>query len=188
VVRGRWPELDPPYGADAAATMAIGQLLCDHTADAVELVSRALEHAEDGFFAPVTSRRVLGLAERLTGNPARAAAMLGEAASIAADIGLPTMDMECRVYQAQGVAALGRRDEALALMRAVAHRARDASSVLNEVWAWTVEGAVLSTTDPAASPPPARQALGDGIDDLLALAAQPVEVREAALAQLLARS
>ena len=36
-----------------------------------------------------------------------------------------------------------------------------------------------------AETPPARRTVGEGIDDLVALAAQPIEVREAALGQLL---
>jgi hypothetical protein len=38
----------------------------------------------------------------------------------------------------------------------------------------------------ASDRPPAYHALGDGIDDLLALASQPAEAREAVITQLLA--
>lgn len=38
----------------------------------------------------------------------------------------------------------------------------------------------------AADRPAPHHAVGDGIDDLLALGAQPVEVREAAIGQLIA--
>jgi predicted ATPase len=151
LVASRWPAVDHPAGADAVATLAMGTLLCGDAREATALATAALVHADAGVYAPATLRRVLAFAARAEGDRDRAAAMLDEATRAAARHGVPTMEMECIVFRAQDVAASGRPDEALDDVRAVAEQARTAGSILNEVWARTVEGAIVAADDPEAA-------------------------------------
>jgi hypothetical protein len=89
-------------------------------------------------------RRVLALAARGRGDHAAAEVMLADAAESAARSGITTIDLECRTYRAQDLAELGRPGEALEIVRSVAESARQCGSILNEVWARTVEASVLA--------------------------------------------
>jgi predicted ATPase len=143
----RWPDASVPYGADARATFAMGQLLCGHTEDAVAVATSALEDTEASVWAPAALRRVLGLAARIRGDHATSQSLLADAALAAREHGIPTMDLECQVYRAQDLVALGRAGEALDIVRTVAEQARALPSTLNEIWARTVEASALSALD-----------------------------------------
>lgn len=163
LVMARWPDTSATHSSDAMATYAMGKLLCGHVEEAEVIASRALHHTEGSWAAATGLRRVLGLAARYRGDHARAEELLGRAAAAAADGGLVTMDLECRVYRAQDLAALGRDEEALQITRAVAAEAVRRRSILNEIWARTVEASVL-----AARSSPDADGTGHALDDAAA--------------------
>ena len=153
LVTGRWPEPELPGGAGAAATFAIALFLCGNTSEAVEIAERALPAVGTSVFAAVALRRVLALAARSEGDHERADALLAESVALAVEADVPTIAMECEVYRAQDVAAGGDTDRALLMVRGVGQAALDATSVVNELWARTVEGAALVAAGaPAAAP------------------------------------
>lgn len=143
-VLARWPDPSVRHGADAAATYAMGLLLSGRPDDARAIATRALPHTDLSLLAAPNLRRVLALVARADGDYARAAELLDDAAAVAAAGGIVTIDLECRTYRAQDLARLGRSTEALEIVRAVADRAREQRSILNEVWACTVEASILA--------------------------------------------
>ncbi len=147
LVTSRWPAATGPLGADAAATYAMATLLSGDTTRAVAIAEAALTAASASIFAGLALRRVLALVARADADHGRAAELLGEAVAIAEEADVPTLAMECEVYRAQDVAAAGDAEQALAMVRSVGAAARDATSVLNEIWAGTVEGALLVAAD-----------------------------------------
>jgi len=142
-VRERWPDPAAPHGADAAATYAMALLLDGQVETAQEVAAGALAHTDASVLAAPNLRRVLALAARAAGHHEQAEVLLDEAAAAAAERGIVTVDLECRAYRAQDLARLGRSGEALEIVRTVAGLARQHRSILNEVWARTVEAAIL---------------------------------------------
>jgi len=140
----RWPDPAAPHGADAAATYAMAMLLSGRTEPARHIATAALDHTDASVLAAPGLRRVLALADRLDGDHRRAAERLAEAAEAAAQRGIVTVDLECQAYRAQDLAESGRAEEALEIVRAVTVRAREQRSILNEIWARTVEASVLA--------------------------------------------
>ena len=139
----RWPDTSVAHGADAAATYAMSALLCGQTEEARRIAFAALPDTGASVLASSGLRRILGLAARIDGDHQQAEAMLAEAAEHAAEQGIVTVDLECRVYRAQDLATLGRHDEALEIVRTVAELAHRNRSIINEVWARTVEASIL---------------------------------------------
>jgi predicted ATPase len=140
----RWPDPAAAHGADAAATYAMGLLLGGRVEAARTVATGALPHTDASLLAAPNLRRVLALVARADGDHERAEVLLAEAALAAAATGIVTVDLECRTYRAQDLAVLGRPAEALEIVRSVADLARDHRSILNEVWARTVEAAILA--------------------------------------------
>jgi predicted ATPase len=144
-VMARWPDPSGPHGADAAATYAMGLLLDGRTRAATAVATAALAHTASSVMAAPNLRRVLALAARCDGDHTMAEQLLAEAVDAAVRDGLVTVELECRTYRAQDLTALGRPAEALEIVRAVAEQARDHQSILNEVWARTVEASILAS-------------------------------------------
>jgi predicted ATPase len=147
----RWPDPILPFGPDAAATLATALLRLGRVGDAVATAERVLPRADGALFAPVTLRRTLGLAARATGDHERALRWFAEAAAEARARRVTTMELECDVFRAQVLADIGGREEPLRIVRDVATAAAHLGSPLNELWARSIEGAVLAATDPEAA-------------------------------------
>jgi predicted ATPase len=143
-VVARWPDPALRHGADAAATYAMSLLLDGQTNAATSVATAALPHTAESVMAAPNLRRVLALAARGRGDHAAAEGLLADAAELAARSGISTIDLECRTYRAQDLAELGRSAEALEIVRSVAESARQRGSILNEVWARTVEASILA--------------------------------------------
>jgi predicted ATPase len=159
----RWPDPARPFAPDAAATLATAQLRLGRVDEAIATAERALPHAEEALFAAVTLRRTLGLAARAAGAHERALHWFAEASAEARARGVATMALECDVFRAQALADGGEREEPLRIVREVAATARAGAagdgSPLNELWARTVEGAVLAAMEPASAVPVVEAAL-----------------------------
>jgi tetratricopeptide (TPR) repeat protein len=155
----RWPDPTPPFGPDAAATLATALLRLGRVDDAVEHAKQALPAADAALLAPVTLRRTLGLAARATGDHELALTWFGEAGGEARARQVHTLALECDVFRAQALADLGRPEESLRIVRTAAAAARAIDSVINELWARTIEGVVLVALDPVAAVPVVEETL-----------------------------
>ena len=140
-----------------------GKLLCGHSAEAQQLAEGALPKAAGSWAAATGLRRVLALAARYRGDHEQAATLLEEAANAAAETGAVTFDLECRTYRAQDLAAMGHTDEALDIVEAIAADAAGRGSILNEIWARTVQASVLSTAATPGAVAQARQVAADAL-------------------------
>jgi predicted ATPase len=143
----RWPDPAARHGADAAATYALALLLGGRMNEARAIAAGALPHTDASVMAAPNLRRVLAFVARAEGDRTLSESLLAEAAAVAAADGIVTIDLECRTYRAQDLAGLGRADEALEIVRTVAELAREHRSILNEVWARTVEASILAGTE-----------------------------------------
>ena len=151
----RWDDPTLPGWADAAATTATCRYLTGRPQEAIDLAWRALEHAGAAHYAPCTLRRVIGHARVSLGDLEGAIAILSEAIEVAADR-VPALAMEMTVSRAELQAAVagpslrtsGAADALIDAVRAVADDAARRGSVVNEIWARTVEATIFSRTDP----------------------------------------
>jgi hypothetical protein len=155
----RWPEPTLPFGPDAAATLATARLRLGRVEEAVATAEQVLPGAQGAMFAPVTLRRTLGLAARAVGDHERALRWFAEGAAEARAVRVTTMELECEVFRAQVLADMGGREEPLRIVRDVATAAAALGSPLNELWARSIEGAVLAATDPLAAAQVVEEAL-----------------------------
>jgi non-specific serine/threonine protein kinase len=172
LVVARWPGPEGTNAADALATLAMAKLLCGQPEEALALAEAALPHTDGSWGAAVGLRRVMALAARYRADHTAAEALLAEASSAAAAIGFVTMDLECRAYRAQDLAALGRREEALGIVREVALAGARQRSILNEIWARTVEASILLDTGGSAGE-------DSGVERARAVAADALAASEA---------
>lgn len=150
----RWDDPTQPGWADAAATTATCRYLAGRPEDAMALAWRALEHVGDARYAPCTLRRVVAHARVALGDLDGAIGVMSEAIEVAAGR-VPALAMEMTVSRAEVVAgAAGSAvtpaltDELLTAVRAVAAEASEGGSVVNEIWARSVEASLLSRVDP----------------------------------------
>lgn len=147
----RWPDPSHALWPDAMATLATATLMLGDIDDGVALAESALPHAATSFFAPVTLRRMLGLAAQASGDHERAAMLFAAASAAARQSGAMAMAMESDVLRAQSLSLAGRHDDALDEVRRVRNEAEAGSAQINSVFAAIVEGLVLATSDPIAA-------------------------------------
>lgn len=141
---GRWPNPSGPFGADAASVVATARLFHGDLAGARTLARSALEYEGDSVFAAVTLRRALGHIARFERRHAEAADWFEAASTAGFDRGIPTLAIASTAYQAQDVAATGRVQEALDLIRGAVSAAVTLGSPLTELLTRTVEASILS--------------------------------------------
>jgi predicted ATPase len=183
----RWRDPGAAMWPDAAATVATCRYLLGRPHEAIELAEEALPAASSSPFAPVTLRRVIGLARRALGDTDGPLAAFSEGATEARTRGLVAMAMELDVAHALVLADTGKFEEALSQVRASRDEARRQGSDINEVFAASAEGYILLRTD--------TDTAMDVILDALATArrigypaARSVNLRSLALAHLAAGS
>lgn len=151
----RWDDPALPGWADAAATTSTCRYLAGRPDEAIDLAWRALDHADGAHYAPCTLRRVIGHARVAIGDLEGAVAILSEAIDIAHDR-VPALAMEMIVSRAELVATIAEGsagagdvlDAQLATVRGVAMEAARTGSVVNEIWARSVEATIVARTDP----------------------------------------
>lgn len=158
----RWDGPSLPGWADAAATLATCRYLSGRPQDAIDLAQLALEHAGDAHYAPCTLRRVIGHSRVALGDLHGAVEILSEAIELATER-VPSLAMEMLVSRAEvaTTAAPGGQglDDLLEQVRAVATEAAEVGSVVNEVWARSVEATLVSRIDPARAREVAKETL-----------------------------
>jgi predicted ATPase len=153
-VLARWDDPTLPGWADAAATTATCRYLAGRPNDAIDLAWRALEHADSAHYAPCTLRRVIGHARVAIGDLDGAVTILSDAIDIACDR-VPALAMEMVVSRAELVATLVEGtadprvalDEQLVVVREVAVESARSGSVVNEIWARSVEATLVGRID-----------------------------------------
>jgi hypothetical protein len=158
----RWDDPALPGWADAAATTATCRYLSGRPQDAIDLASLALANVGTAHFAPCTLRRVIGQARVARGDLDGAIAILSDAIEVARDR-VPALAMEMTVSRAELMAtatpSTPAMDELLGTVRAVAAEAVASGSIVNEIWAKSVEATLLARSDPAQAREIASQAL-----------------------------
>ena len=147
----RWPDAQQPFWSDAMASLATATLMLGDIDTAVAHAESALPHARTSPFAPVTLRRVLGLAAQAAGDHERAATTFAATAEAARASEAGAMAMEADVLRAQALSLSGHRAEALDILRASRREAAAGGWDVNSAFAAIVEGLVLLPTDGTAA-------------------------------------
>lgn len=148
-VLARWPGIDHPLWADAAATAATCRYMLGDDRRAIELAEAALTRAEGSPFAGATLRRAIAQARRASGDAEGALRWFEDAAETAERLGLQAMAHESRAARAQILADLGRLDESLHAIEATRAAADMAGLEVSTAWARAVEGSIRLRVDPA---------------------------------------
>jgi predicted ATPase len=156
----RWAGTDTALGPHVAAVHAMGKLLGGDLDAAEQLAKAAMADTAEVGTDRSWLQRVLGLAARYRGDRAAAADLLEQAARAAAELGAVTYALECRTYRSQDIAALGRVEEALATLEAIAAESAARRSIINEIAARTFQAEILAGVRPTEGLPIARDALG----------------------------
>ena len=165
----RWDDPTLPGWADAAATAATCRYLAGRPHEAIDLAWRALEHAGSTHYAPCTLRRVIGHSRAAIDDLPGAIAILSESIELATDR-VPALAMEMIVTRAELTATLDDTnaaaliDEQLTAVRAVAADAARSGSIVNEIWARSVEATLVSRLDPTLARRLAEDALAAARD------------------------
>jgi predicted ATPase len=157
----RWRDPGAPMWPDAVATVATCRYLLGRPGEAIELAEQALAVADPSPFAPVTLRRVIGLARRALGDTTTSLAVFAEGAAQARARDLTAMAMELDVAHAIVTGDIGDIDEALAEVRASRDEAARRHADINVAFADASEGYILLRCDPVAAIPVIEAALAD---------------------------
>ena len=131
----RWNDPTAPFWPDAAATVATCYNLLGRYDDAIDLATRALDHADQSDFAPVTLRRALAQTTRRLGRREEACRWFGAGAVAAESSAVPGLAMVLRVDEAILVSELGDPDRAEGMIAAVADQAERSGADINRAWA-----------------------------------------------------
>lgn len=158
----RWDDPSLPGWADAAATAATCRYLAGRPVEAIELAERALPHGDGSPYARCTLRRVIGHARVAIGDVEGAVAILSEAIDLSRDQ-VPSLVMEMTVSRAALAAGASTSAEVIAeqldIVRDVAADAGRSGSVVNEIWARSVEASLVARADPSHARDLAQAAL-----------------------------
>jgi len=180
----RWPSVDHPLRADAAATAATCRYMLGDDAAAIALAEEALAQADASPFAGATLRRAVAQARRASGDAEGALAWFEAAADAAHRLGLRAMALESEAARAQILADLGDLEASLRAIDAVKAAAEDGGLEVSAAWALAVEGSIRLRLDPQQATAVLRRAV-EASEAIQYAAGRAVALRGLALAALL---